>query len=170
MDCWDHVRWPAPPPPPPPTICCWSAGQQLMWCLSQHPNMWQSVHHHPLICEARGTGVTSNIGPLMACCAKRSGRNDRDTAWTKTFKFESLFKSSQDMQFTGGLQMLDKVVLNLLWSCDSMVSSAGASSQSCKKWSKRLHWMQQLFVNALFLFKQKDEPMVGVAGRQNHFG
>lgn len=45
--------------PPSLTLYSWSAGQQLMWCLSQHPNMWQYVHHYPLIYEARGTGLTS---------------------------------------------------------------------------------------------------------------
>lgn len=124
LSLWCHVTF-----HPPPILRCWAAGQRLKWCLSQHPNMWQCVHHHPLICEARGTSVTSKTELPMACCAKRSGSNDRDTA-RRTLKQKHLdlkpyssfifhLHRTRTSEFTVGLQMLDKFVLNLFWSCDS---------------------------------------------------
>lgn len=29
--------------------------RDLVWSFRQRPNMWHSAHHHPLICEARGS-------------------------------------------------------------------------------------------------------------------
>lgn len=93
MDCGDHVRWPTLPLP----LCCWAAGQRLVWCLSQHPNMWQCVHHHPLICEARGTGVISSTELLMTCCAEWSGSNEEEVAWrTSKLKLSDLQHSCRN--------------------------------------------------------------------------
>lgn len=93
------------------------SGMRCAWA-----NIPTYMHHHHLICQARGTGVTGNTEPLMACCTKKSGSNDWDTA-SRTLKqkhldvqpHSSLFPSFSRHEPTVGLKMF---VINLFRSCD----------------------------------------------------
>lgn len=126
----------------PLPLCCWSTGQRLMW--------W-CVHHHPLICEARGPGITSNTQLLMACCSKQSGSIDTDTAWRTLKQIHLQPHSTLFSIFTGHAQYsLSKISFNHVTRLQMLSGNSGGYQRDCTKCNRL--WISCSFFHWTNLF------------------